>query len=258
MEKKKGFSILKLLIMIICLVSIIVAVVINIAFSKNRTPKFFDRYIYVVSEPNPLASDVSVGSALISKEASGISIAVGDIVLCYPANQPDTLTLRSIGAIVTDDNGVEKYYTRDDAHEDNTDSITKDKIAAVCTGYPESAEMGALITFAKGIKGIVCMLIVPCALLLILFIAKLASSKDEEFDENYDFYEYDERNGGAPAETPQQQTQAPEANVPPQVNPDDLPSAQTPQENQNETPNEQPAGGGESAGENAGGGESAE
>jgi len=44
------------------------------------------------------------------------------------------------------------------------------------------------------------MLIVPCALLLILFIAKLASSKDEEFDENYDFYEYDERNGGAPAE----------------------------------------------------------
>ncbi|MCR4862275.1 MAG: hypothetical protein K5884_06645 [Ruminococcus sp.] len=64
--------------------------------------------------------------------------------------------------------------------------------------------------------------------------------------------------GGAPAETPQQQTQAPEANVPPQVNPDDLPSAQTPQENQNETPNEQPAGGGESAGENAGGGESAE
>lgn len=200
MEKKKGFSILKLLIMIICLVSIIVAVVINIAFSKNRTPKFFDRYIYVVSEPNPLASDVSVGSALISKEASGISIAVGDIVLCYPANQPDTLTLRSIGAIVTDDNGVEKYYTRDDAHEDNTDSITKDKIAAVCTGYPESAEMGALITFAKGIKGIVCMLIVPCALLLILFIAKLASSKDEEFDENYDFYEYDDRNGGAPAE----------------------------------------------------------
>ncbi|HOR21271.1 MAG TPA: hypothetical protein PLY43_00960, partial [Ruminococcus sp.] len=113
---------------------------------------------------------------------------------------PDTLTLRSIGAIVTDDNGVEKYYTRDDAHEDNTDSITKDKIAAVCTGYPESAEMGALITFAKGIKGIVCMLIVPCALLLILFIAKLASSKDEEFDENYDFYEYDDRNGGVPAE----------------------------------------------------------
>ena len=197
MEKKKGFSILKLLIMIICIVAIAVAVIINVAFSKNRTPKFFDRYIYVVGENNPLAADVTTGAALIAKDASSISIAEGDIVLCYPAESPDTLSLRSISAVVTDDSGVEKFYTRDDSHEDNSDSITKDRIAAVCTGYPESAEMGALITFAKSIKGIACMLIVPCAVLLILFIAKLASSKDEEEElDAYGFYEYDEKNGG--------------------------------------------------------------
>ena len=201
MEKKKGFSILKLLILIICIAAIAVAVIINVAFSKNRIPKFFDRYVYVIGADNPLPSSLDAGAAVIAKDAASVSITAGDIVLCYPAESPDTLTLRSISTVVTDDAGVEKYYTRDDVHEDNSDSITKDRILAICTGYPQSSELGAVINFAKSIKGIVFMLIIPCAILLILFIAKLASSKDDEDEGDvYDFYEYDERNGGAPNE----------------------------------------------------------
>lgn len=190
--KKKRFSILKMVIVVICIILIIVCAAVNILFSKNKTPHILGRYIYVVDESNPMGSDITTGDALISKEASDVTISAGDIVLCYPADDPENLVLRSINAVVEAEDGTEKYYTRDSRHEDNTDSITKDRIAAICTGYPASAELGALIRFATDMKGIIAMLVAPCVLLVIFLIAKVASKGSEDDDDEYEFYEYDD------------------------------------------------------------------
>lgn len=190
-------------IVIICIFSVIISVGINVLFTQSKIPHISDRYIYIVDDPNPLEGDVSTGAALIAKEAKHISIAAGDIVICYPADDPSQATIRSINAVVESEYGTERYYTRDSVHEDNTDSITKDRILAVCTGYPESLELGKFIAFTLDIKGIIAELIVPCVILLILLIVKIASSKnsddeyeddydDEDDDEEYGFYSYDE------------------------------------------------------------------
>ena len=150
MEKKKGLFILKLFVIIICISSVIISLTVNILFTRNNTPNLFGRYIYVVGDDNPMPSDVSSGSALLAKEAKGVSLAVGDIVLCYPADTPDKLCLRSINYIVEAEEGSdERYYTKDAIHEDTVDSIAKEKVVAICTGYPESPELGAFIRFVS-------------------------------------------------------------------------------------------------------------
>lgn len=195
MEKKKRFSLLKFLIIIICFLAIFICIASNVLFNKSKCANVFGRYIYLVDENNnTMGDDINNGTALLAKEAKDITIAANDIVLCYPADNPGTLTLRSISAIVDSESGS-AYYTRDANHEDNTDSITKDKIAAVCTGYPESPELGALVRFALSIKGIVAMLLIPAIILVIFLIAKIVSKSDDDLDgEEFDFYEYDDHN----------------------------------------------------------------
>lgn len=206
MEKKKGLFILKLFVIILCVSSVIISLAINILFTRNNTPNIFGRYIYIVGEDNPMPNDVSSGSALLAKDAKGVSIAVGDIVLCYPADSPDKLCLRSINYIVEAEEGSdERYYTKDSIHEDTVDSIAKDKVVAICTGYPESPELGAFIRFGQSIKGILIML-VAASIILVLFIiaaiAKAISGKDDD-DDVFDFYEYQDEEEAPRKKSPQ-------------------------------------------------------
>lgn len=193
MEKKKRFSVLKFVIIIVCILMIAASVFVNVCFSNGKAPKLFGNYIYVVSESDNMGDSVTVGSALISPETGDLSVAKGDIVLCYPADSPDKLKLLSIYDIVTAEDGTLKYFTSDASNIVSSESITKDKIAAICTGHAESAELGSFINFAKSIKGILALLVLPCILLVIFVIVWLASSKDDDFDEDdLGFYEYDE------------------------------------------------------------------
>ncbi|MCM1131930.1 MAG: hypothetical protein NC340_00500 [Ruminococcus flavefaciens] len=192
MQKKKRFSILKLLIVILCITSIIVSLAVNILFSKNNVPNIFGRVIYVVDENNPMEGDITTGSALIAMESADISIMPGDIVICYPADNPESLCLRSVNYVVEAEDGTSKYFTKDSFHEDQTDSITKDKIVAVCTGYPESYELGQFINFAMSMNGILILLVATSVILVIFIIASIVqshSSKDEE--DEIDLYEYE-------------------------------------------------------------------
>lgn len=186
--KKKRFSVLKCFISIICVLFIAVSVGINLIYSQNKTPCFMGRYFYIVTERDTNGiSDVTAGAAIIAKEASNISIAQKDLVLCYPASDPDNLRLCGIYNVVQAEDGTEKYQVYYDGHEDNTDLITKDKISAICTGYPESTELGSFITFTRGIPGIVAELIIPCIILLVFFISRIASKNDDEEEEIPDF-----------------------------------------------------------------------
>lgn len=201
METKKRSSVLKIFIIIVCLISIIAAVLTNIAFVNDRVPCIFGRYIYVVDKDPNLGTDsktgkprVKMGSALIAKDAKDVTLTKGDIVLCYPAETPDALTLRSINDIIPADaeGGAEKYTTADASHVDNTGTITKKQVVAICTGYSSSLELGKYISFTTGLKGIALELVLPCVILVILFIVKIATSKDNDDDENFNFYEYEE------------------------------------------------------------------
>lgn len=193
MENKKGISVLKVLITIIAILFIAISLTANIVFSGNKTPNIMGRYIYIVPD-DKLGENVAVGAALLAKEADNVTLSNGDIVLCYPASNPSELTLRSIYDIVESETGEMRYYTADASGPDMTDSIGKEQVAAICTGYPESLELGKFITFTLSVKGILLELVLPCVILVIFLIAKIASSRDDD-DEEYDFYEYDEEDG---------------------------------------------------------------
>ena len=195
MQKKKRFSILKFLIVVICITSIIVSLAANILFSRNNVPCIFGRVIYVVDDNNnPMEGDISSGAALIAKEASDISVVTGDIVICYPADNPESLCLRSINYTVEAEDGTTRYFTRDSLHEDQTDSITKDKIVAVCTGYPESYALGRFIDFAISLNGIIALLVATSVILVVFIISAIVSShsSDDDDETENNLYEYDE------------------------------------------------------------------
>ena len=192
MEKEKRFSILKFVLIALSIILIVLSIFINIAFSGGKTPKLFGRYVYVVKETDNMGESVTEGAALLAADAKNETISKGDIVLCYPADAPDTLKVLSIFDIVSAEDGTQKYVTADASKIGSEESITKDKILAKCTGYNQSLGIGSFISFASGIKGILALLVLPCVLLVIFFIAKIASSKDDD-DEEFGFYEYDEK-----------------------------------------------------------------
>lgn len=186
--KKKRFSVLRCFISIICVLFIIIAVGINLIYSQKKTPDFMGRYFYIVTERDTNGiNDVTQGAAIIAKEATGISIAQKDLVLCSPTEDTNNLRLCGIFNVITDEDGTEKYQLYYDGHEDNTELVTKDSIKAICTGYPESVELGNFITFTRSIPGIVAELIIPCIILLVFFISRLVSKDDVEEDEIPDF-----------------------------------------------------------------------
>ncbi len=201
MEKKKGFSLLKTLIAIVCVLFIIVSLAVNIAFSAGKTPKILGKRIYLVNEDfqvtrNDPSKDIKKGEALMAKSIAGSdTLLKDDIVLCYPSDSPDKLCIRSIQEIIVAADGSETYIIADSAQfTDSGSSITRDKIAAICTGYPKSKELGAFLNFTKSIPGIALELLLPCVILVIFLISKIFSSRNnsEGEGETYNFYEYDE------------------------------------------------------------------
>ena len=196
MEKNKGISILKVFIIVVCIILITVSALVNIMFSNGKIPRIFNRYIYVVDSKQNMGDYVNEGSAILAKDAKNQTIKNGMIVLCYPADDPENLRVREI---INADTVNNKYGTKDASHidkggTDGAGTITKSDILAVCSGYPESKDLGAFIRFATAIKGLILLLVLPCVILVIFLIAKIARSSDDEFDEDeaFDFYEYDE------------------------------------------------------------------
>lgn len=81
MERKKRFSILKLLISIICIAFIALSLSINILFSGDKVPNLFGKYFYVVDSSSE-GEGVTPGALIIANDAADTDIVIGDIVLC--------------------------------------------------------------------------------------------------------------------------------------------------------------------------------
>lgn len=96
MEKKKGFSVLKFVIILLCIISVAATLTVNIAFAGGKTPKLMGKYVYVVKETDNMGDNLTVGAALLAPDAANVTLNKGDIVLCYPADAPTELHVLSI------------------------------------------------------------------------------------------------------------------------------------------------------------------
>ncbi|MBR4627468.1 MAG: hypothetical protein IKO47_07205 [Ruminococcus sp.] len=197
MENKKDFSILKVFVIVICVLTILVSVIVNVAFSNGKIPHILGKYIYIVDKKDNMGDLVTEGAAIIAKDAKNQTIRKGQIVLCYPADDAGNLRIREI---ITADTINNKYTTKDASHidkggADGSGTITKDDILALCSDCTESKELGSFIRFTTSIKGILLLLILPCVILVIFLISKIAATSSDD-DEDFDFYEYDEKAAG--------------------------------------------------------------
>lgn len=214
MEKKKGFLILKPVIVVLFFILIILTLIVNILFSKNKTPNIFGRYIYVVSGTE-MQNEVTDGAALIAMKSDGLTIEEGDVVLCKLSGENE-IKLRSIYKIAKDEEtGQDCYYPATDLEQGVELSIPRENIVALCTGYSESFELGQYINFTTNIKGIVVQLIIPCVLLVIMLICSIAKNRDEDA-EDYNFYSYEDENA-------QENSKAPSPSAKPLFNPEEDP-----------------------------------
>lgn len=196
LENKKSFSILKLFITIICIIFIALSLATNIMFNQKHSPNLFGYYIYLLNNQD-MGNLLPEGTALISKDADGLEIKQGDIILCH-LNENDDVIIRTVYKTAVDETtGSEVYYlSTANAQDDNsvTDFIPKENILALCTGYPQNVNLGRWINFTLNIKGIIIELILPSIILVIFLIAKIASSKDDEDEEDYDAPSEKEKN----------------------------------------------------------------
>ena len=205
MEKKKGLSILKPIIVILLFVLIVLTLLINIIFSKSDTPKVFGKYIHIVTaqEASEMGREVTEGAAVIAKGSENMLIDINhDVVLCK-LDGSDEITIRMFYKQATDEEtGVLRYYPETDTQQGEELSITKENIVGICT--KESKELGGYIRFTRNIKGIAVQLILPCIILVIMLIVAIFRKRDDD-DLEYNFYNYEESDGESENESENKQ-----------------------------------------------------
>ena len=151
MEKKKSFSFLKFLIVLLCLVLIAFSVAVNLLFSGGKIPKILDNYIYIVKESDNMGTMIDPGAALISPDARSMSIAKGDIVLCRPADAPDQLSFQeAIYNIDIDDDGISQPSLQQMPHRFQVSRLSQRKVSLQSVqAIPSSAELGKAISLLR-------------------------------------------------------------------------------------------------------------
>lgn len=191
MENKKSISILKPVIIILLSLLILSTLIVNILFSRNDTPKIFGKYIHIVTEQEgiDMGNEVTAGAALIADDISKRTLNINtDVVLCK-LNETDKVTVRMFYKVATDEEtGEVRYYPETDIAQGVELSIGKENIVGICT--KENLTLGAYLSFARNIKGIIALLIVPSIILVIMVIVALFRKRDEDEDE-FNFYNYE-------------------------------------------------------------------
>ena len=175
--KKKKLSLPELLLILICILLLIITAGVNVLFEKYTAPKIGSKYLYVVEENDPSGIDAKGGTALLAEDARNFRMIPGDIILCYPADDPDRLCLRSIEMVETDENGKKRYLTCDSYHTDNAGLITNEKIVAVATECYRSESLGSFITFIRSLTGKLLGIVLPGIVMMIIFLRKSISAR---------------------------------------------------------------------------------
>lgn len=196
--KKKARSVFAVLFVIVLLFVIAAAVATNVIFSGDRVPKVAGYYLYL-HETADMEPDIPQNSLVFAKEAGQTSLSPGSKVLCYLAD--GNLALRVICNMMVDSENQTVYYPGT-AVEQGTDlSIPRANIFAICIWA--STDMYKFVKFATSVPGLMICLVLPCIVLIVMLLVKIARSGKEE-DEFY----FDEEEIEAVTRKPSKKPQA--------------------------------------------------
>ncbi len=186
MKKKNRFkSIFSILITIVLFLVIALTITANVVFSDDKVPKVAGYYLYM-HETNDMEPDIPQNALVFAKDAPSASLAPGNKVLCYLSD--GNLALRVIYQITVNADGTSSYYPGTALEQGAELTIPRSNIFAICN-Y-QSKALYSYIRFVTSTAGIMSLLVVPCIILIVMFLAKIArNSKDDVDDEDFMFEE---------------------------------------------------------------------
>ncbi len=183
--KKRGNSVFAVLIVIVLILVVVCSVATNIIFSGDKIPQIGNYYLYL-HEATDMEPDVPEKSFVLSKEIDASGIVPGNKVLCYLSD--GTLALRVIYQITDNEDGTTSYYPGTAINQGSELTIPRENIFAICTW--QSKALYKYITFATEVSGLMLLLVVPCIILIVMLLFKIAKgSKDELDDDDFLFAE---------------------------------------------------------------------
>ncbi len=177
--KTRRKSVLAIIVAIILVLLVISTVVTNVIFSGEKMPKIAGNYLYL-HESADMEPDIAQNSLIIAKEDSETSLNKGSKVLCYLAD--GTLALRCIYDISVDASGNTNYFPGTAVDQGSELVIPRSNIFAICSW--QSKELYDYVTFATSVGGLMALLIIPCIILILMFLVKLRMGIREEVDED--------------------------------------------------------------------------
>lgn len=209
-KKKSGAgSVLAVILVILLLGVVAVSLGVNILFSQTDTPQIFGKYVYLMeSDSMEIHAAADTATAVGTAEPAGGSIPAHSAVIVPAKKETDAfakdnailcvldlsdtsedtdsqgIAVRRISSVIQEETtGIMYYYpTTMRPEEAGTEPpITADSILGKCTNY--STNLYTAIKFARSIPGIICLLILPCVILLIMLIVKIVRVNNDREDE---------------------------------------------------------------------------
>ena len=181
--KRSILSVLEVLIIIICAISIVGMVASHILFSKDGAmPKILGKNVFITYATN-MEPKIPANSAVFSDPDSIDKIAVGSVVLCTVSNETASANvILRVQQVLEDESGNVSYILKGDTNPANeTIKVSKDNIVGLCVRY--SKGLGTVLSFAVSPLGILCAIIIPCILIIVFQVIHIIKVKNEDYDE---------------------------------------------------------------------------
>ncbi len=175
-SKRKG-SVFAVLVVIVLLLISAATVTVNVIFSKGKVPQIGGYYLYLYDGAD-MEPDIPQNSLVFAKAAEQTSLSPGVKVLCYSGGQ---LGVRTIYDIQVNEDGSTSYYPGTMTEQGSELPIARTDIKAICTRA--SKELYQYVRFAASVSGLMALLVVPCIILIVMLLVKIARSGKDEIDE---------------------------------------------------------------------------
>ena len=186
MKAKKHGSIFAGLLVFVLFIIVAGTIFSNLIFSGERVPKIAGYYLHL-QDSDEMEPDIPAKSLIFAKSLEiSEELQEGNKVLCYLVD--GTLVVRNIYKIEQTEDGVINYYPGTSQEQGIDYVIPRTNIFAVCTWT--SAELYQYVNFATSVAGLMVLLVVPCVILIIMLLAKIAKNgSDDMEDEQFMFKE---------------------------------------------------------------------
>ncbi len=197
--KKQRKSVFAVLVTILLFIIVAATLTVNILFSGENVPKIAGYYLYM-QESDEMEPDIPQNSLVLAKAEETKSLTAGNKVLCYLSD--GNLALRVIYNItVNETDGSTNYYPGTALEQGSELTIPRSNIFAICKW--QSQPLYQFVVFATSVKGLLSLLVLPCVILIVMLLYKIAgSSKDDMDDEEFMFDDEKSKNSKGKSKDP--------------------------------------------------------